>query len=349
MALKKQSIKDIEGVSPLYENVDLMVKAPTRWHFIEQVVAIGPPLFFMVLPFIITIFTIYTVLDMEYKARERSRPFYSMMGLEPEARPLSSTTYFISALLVGISFFLSYKYLVIPLARWFISNARYSIDPGKALADPRRPALLLRSFMPERVTKNFLEAGALREGLRRTPEEGLVRVIGLVGPVITVGLPGEDGVPLPGATRIYLENESWDQNVLKLIKVANLVVIDAGISESLKWEMLCVRNMMHPRRVLVSFLNRQDTLDHKAGTLIDKRGFERFYERFAGPFLHSFNVALPQYDSGIVFIQFDDNWNPYSISIRSGTKVAPAILSQQLSLFFSNLKALNDRTNNQSI
>ncbi|GAA3183426.1 hypothetical protein GCM10017688_42060 [Streptomyces ramulosus] len=99
-------------------------------------------------------------------------------------------------------------------------------------ADGRRPVLYLRSFADD------ADAAEVDDGTfvnLHSREEQLAGVLGAVGPVITVGRPGE---PLPrlGAARFYLPLDDWRPAILRLMELSRLIVLRLGTGDGLWWE-----------------------------------------------------------------------------------------------------------------
>jgi hypothetical protein len=131
-----------------------------------------------------------------------------------------------------------------------------------ALADLRKdgrdPVLYLRSF--------FVDADKSDERLDlRTDEEVLTLALREVGPVLAIGSPGKperdehgadasQDVPLLGATRIYFMDKDWQEAVADLMEISRVVVINAGISEGLLWEIEAAIRNAGPSKLLISFL-----------------------------------------------------------------------------------------------
>ena len=63
----------------------------------------------------------------------------------------------------------------------------------------------------------------------------MIDEIAQYGPVVALGVPGEEKVPF-GARRYYSSHEAWQDIVTKTAKSAQAIVIGAGDSPSLKWE-----------------------------------------------------------------------------------------------------------------
>jgi hypothetical protein len=234
---------------------------------------------------------------------------------------------YIVAVLLGL-LFLGSNLLTRPVAvflvagvalTWFIRlrrlGRRHRTNFRRSLTkDKRDPVLYLRSFYRE-YGENLARSNQM------TDEEVLCTVLRDVGPVIAVGKPGTEIQPqLLGATRIYLENAEWQETVAYLTTVAQLVVIDADISQGLMWEIKTVRKTLSPDKLCLSLLS----LDSRK---LEER--QRSYERFIEHVDRSFRkesdsavenpgditprLALPETIGNADFIVFNQDWSPQPI------------------------------------
>src|SRR5262249_33990786 len=105
------------------------------------------------------------------------------------------------------------------------STIRYTtVDAQqRLLMDRRPPVLYLRSFLGEMLDDptriNLL-----------TDEELICQVFKQIGPVIAIGRPGEHLPPI-GASRFYYSDDEWQDEVKKLMKGAQVIVVKPGISQ----------------------------------------------------------------------------------------------------------------------
>jgi hypothetical protein len=332
MSFKKIQISEITGVCSWFKNINGVIRIPT----IEAKISVG---FYAIL----TIF--YCVSPLLFAS--------SLMSTGTRnGKDVAEKVYGLCLVIpiTVVYFLLTYKKFLTPIVKSWRNALRNAKNPQINFCDPRRPVLLLRSFLSDREENN------LGRIIQRTPEEDLVAALSVAGPVITAGQPGEGGHPLLGAARIYLEND-WDKSILELLKIANVIVIDASNTKSLAWEMQCVRNLAHPRRVLISFLAKQDAIDDKTTILEPKRNFELFYRGFSNTFQQTFGSSLPEFDSNTFLIQFDDNWNPHAIKFLPNSinqsktmKYVPVNdLLKGLSSFLFNLEAINHKEINNEL
>ena len=107
--------------------------------------------------------------------------------------------------------------------------------------------LYLRSFADDRARQEFdaydLRLGRGHQNLfsnlflsSRTQEERIAGALKPFGRVVAVGSPGES-LPPAGAHRMYLPADAWQDTVADLMQCAQLVVVAAGASQSLVWEL----------------------------------------------------------------------------------------------------------------
>ena len=148
---------------------------------------------------------------------------------------------------------------------WRRGRQLAAIDAQAALrSDPRRPILYLRSFRDDPLLMEG-EWGLLvhtdgRAARRRDRvpiarafyrmstklqettgggggrlEESLSAIVAPIGPFVAVGAPGE---PLPelGAARAYFTDDTWQNEVIEWMNMAQLIVAVAGPTHSLRWE-----------------------------------------------------------------------------------------------------------------
>lgn len=124
---------------------------------------------------------------------------------------------------------------------------------------PRSYVLYLRPFRQDRSASGFayplprshhVNTEVFRSG--RTHEEWLARMFRQFGPMITVGLPGEELPAGSGAWRFYLPREDWQDPVRELIDNARVILLSAGPGEGTIWEYAeVVRRARHLRLVVL--------------------------------------------------------------------------------------------------
>jgi hypothetical protein len=125
------------------------------------------------------------------------------------------------------------------------------------------------------------------------------------GHVIAVGNPAEkvEWSPYLGATRIYL-NHNWKESMEKLMLISSLVVVEANISEGVRWELETAKRLVKPERILISFLSLYISGSH-----------QEFYYDFRTRFDRIFSTRAPPYDKHLGFIYFDSMGSPKLIKL----------------------------------
>lgn len=86
-----------------------------------------------------------------------------------------------------------------------------------------------------------------------TDEEQLGEVLRPFGDLVAIGKPGET-LPTPGAARLYASDAEWKKVVIDQMQTARLVVIRAGTSEGLLWELKQAVQVMNPEKLLILIL-----------------------------------------------------------------------------------------------
>lgn len=112
-----------------------------------------------------------------------------------------------------------------------------SPDAEEAMrSDPRAPVVYLRSFEDDDSPNNL--------------EWALCDVMDDVGPFVAIGRPG-DTIPPLGASRAYIKDKNWKNYVTGLLDRSALVVLLAGRTAGLKWELGQCGRRIDPERVVV--------------------------------------------------------------------------------------------------
>jgi hypothetical protein len=139
-------------------------------------------------------------------------------------------------LLGGLSFTLPVWAVLIPLGRRLSQpNASRLLE-----ADERAPILLLRSFSDDakQIPAKGLATRALFLGLRgkKRLEAAVADELARLGPFVAIGRPGEV-LPQLGAARAYFGDDEWQIAVAGWIARARLIVMIAGTTSWVQWEL----------------------------------------------------------------------------------------------------------------
>ena len=117
---------------------------------------------------------------------------------------------------------------------------RHALLPATELRKKEhRPIILyLRSFGDDNLKMRARAANGrswLEWAVKITFEEIVTDHLWRYGPVVAIGRPGDKLPPL-GAARDYVAGETWQQKVAQLMEEAALIVVVAGRTEGLRWE-----------------------------------------------------------------------------------------------------------------
>jgi hypothetical protein len=169
---------------------------------------------------------------------------------------------------------------------WRRGRKHAAIDAHAALlSDPRSPILYLRSFQddPHMLPTEWdllMRTGFGRAGrrLKQGPiaqlvarmstttlwtsggrlEENLTAIVAPIGPFVAIGEPDE---PLPqlGAARAYFTEDTWQSQVIKLVDRAQLIVMVASSTHSIRWELATILNRnAWPKLLVLMQLSTQE-------------------------------------------------------------------------------------------
>ena len=179
------------------------------------------------------------------------------------------------------------------------------------LADDRRaPIVYLRPFDTDHTKIATRMSSRLRisprEYVEPTYEERLARTLRKAGPFVAVGDPTER-LPLLGAARVYADDSEWRETVDGLTARASVVVIHAGESDGVAWEVGHVIALDAPERVIVSL-----PLQGKR----KERSRQERYDAFRHRFGDAFSRPLPDRIRDCQFLYFDADWRPRLLGER---------------------------------
>lgn len=163
--------------------------------------------------------------------------------------------------------------------------------------DQRPPVVYLRSFKDDARAAHRISMA----GLRVNTEEGeLADLVKHIGPLVAIGRPGEE-LPFFGAARVYVGQDDWQKRVRELLSNAPMVILRAGSTAGLWWEVeQCAKYVMPRRLVVLVPLKRLD------------------YEEFRRKAQDFFPCRLPDYNGRYIgattlraVLYFDDDWTPH--------------------------------------
>jgi hypothetical protein len=220
------------------------------------------------------------------------------------------------------------------------------------LTDAKAHLLYLRPFRSDETTRKQL----FGPRLTTSEEEQLADVLLPFGELVAIGRPGE-GLPTPGAARIYVSDEEWKNVVKRQMQATRLVVIRAGSGENVLWELTQAVRAVEPQKLLILVLEMKaedyESFRTKAnpilGISLPERATPRRFGRvfgfrrvsgfinFAadwkptflalkGPYFRSGSFKrLAKYALRPVFESFGLEWQPPSISVSQIAGVIPFV------------------------
>jgi TM2 domain-containing membrane protein YozV len=132
-----------------------------------------------------------------------------------------------------------------------------------------------------------------------------------IGPVVAIGKPGER-LPELGAARLYVGNDEWQEVVRRFMREAALIVIRAGETAGVWWEIEEALAHCPPQRVIIVALGPPAALE-----AFERRFAEAFGKPAAPPPVARpavatlLNLLFPYGRSSGKIIYFDAHANPY--------------------------------------
>jgi hypothetical protein len=171
-----------------------------------------------------------------------------------------------------------------------------------------RKCLLLS---PTNLTALYLEMTG-----RLSFEQVLAHVVRKIGALVAIGEPGHP--PILGARNIYVGDDNWQEQVRALTRRSSLVVLTAGTSEGVLWE---VGNSMHevsPDRFMLNVPGAS-----RAQRTQTYAAFQPLAVRF-------FPAGLPDSLKGARFLTFGDGWQPMTGKVRRPAKGTPPWVARRL-------------------
>ena len=201
---------------------------------------------------------------------------------------------------------------------------KYHAQPAHTVLeqDTRPPVVYIRSFADDdaillgsRLQRLFLSIFTYMAAV--SPEQELARILRRVGPVVAIGRPGE---PLPelGAARLYASDDQWRDVMRDLMRRARLVVVRAGATPNLQWEIdEAIRLLPLRRLVMVSFAGGKAGKSFEEGIARRFGGAPRPQPIPAGPVRRSIErlLGMGRLNSGCV-VWFDEDSRPCAVPIR---------------------------------
>lgn len=215
------------------------------------------------------------------------------------------------------------------LACWWIARRQSVPSVDEALArDPRPPVVFLRPFDDdgkqlegEGIWYEFRHS--MNALFRRSKEQRLEKILKGIGPLVAIGRPGEELAEL-GAARMYVSDDDWQAVVEDLLGRAAAVVLQAGQSPGLRWEVEKAVSLVPPSRVLLFLPFR----------LVRRSRREAMYRNFLSWAQVFFPMPLPPKLGRSFFISFQDSpaWEATAL-VRRAKRLPDTPLGRALRIF----------------
>lgn len=178
--------------------------------------------------------------------------------------------------------------------------------------DLRAPVVYLRSFQDDAVAavgSDYPGRGALWTFVSAiaTEEEQLAQVMKDFGPFIAIGKPGEK-LPELGAARMYLEDSEWRDKVRELMSRANLVVLRAGTTDGLWWEVETAAKIVSPEKILFLLPYEREQYD----------AFRLKAEKYLPCRLPDYLTGKKKITAGSIrgILYFEPDWRPHFLELK---------------------------------
>lgn len=120
------------------------------------------------------------------------------------------------------------------------------------VSDPRSPVLFLRSFEDDDLLDPTPRMIPLGDMFPRRYEESLAKPLNKIGPMISIGRPGNK-LSILGGHRLFVSDQDWKEAVEHLRKHSAAVVLMVGRTEGLWWEIESSLKSVPHERLLFFF------------------------------------------------------------------------------------------------
>jgi hypothetical protein len=234
-------------------------------------------------------------------------------GVEPSGLP---------ALVLWFIFFSQ----VFTVARCLKRRSAHMLKAEDLDNDTRAPILYLRPFTQDNAVlssgprifnilnpfswgklmrwRGFFTSYAAFWTFKWTFEQLLEAKVRDMGPLVAIGQPGAP--PIMGAHNLYV-GEEWQQRVDDLSKRAQLVVLAAGDTAGIMWEVNFMLKHLDPTKCLIYVENGR----YRLWWPLWRKGSRRsLWKRFRALSNDSFPVPLPEKLGRSAFVGFDAGWVP---------------------------------------
>ena len=199
-----------------------------------------------------------------------------------------------------------------------VRGRRIRVRGGEAALaeDERAPIVYLRPFEADGAEIATRWSSRQRispfAGVRKTYEQRLARTLREIGPFVAIGDPTER-LPQLGAARLYAADEEWQREIDELTGRASVILLHAGESRGLAWEVRHVLALEVPERLILSL-----PLHAKRKQPSRQARYDGFRQLFGD----AFRRPLPKSIGQSQFVYFEPDWTPRLLGVRGDTPPA---------------------------
>jgi hypothetical protein len=202
---------------------------------------------------------------------------------------------------------------------------------GNVLGPDATFYLYLRPFEQDTPESWWKKAALMTLGMGRakTQEVQLCASLGKEGTVVAVGRPDES-IPPMGAVRVYVQDADWQDFVTDLMKRSRAIILRAGLSGGLEWELQQALRVVNPEKLLF-FLPLKSSM---------REGSRKAqYDRFRNLAERALGKPLPETLDNSCLIIFDQDRNPIAVPQQKGKATLPlegCLLAREIARIASN-------------
>lgn len=140
-----------------------------------------------------------------------------------------------------------------PIAMAVMARRHYVFRAHQLLElDNRRPILFLRSFEEGDTQVRLWGRGCLGKFRRRTIDEAISWFAERLGPFVAIANPNTR-LPRLGAAQSFFSNDTWQDAIARWAAMAQLIVMVAGRTEGIGWELDHIFSSKQHRKLVVFF------------------------------------------------------------------------------------------------
>jgi len=206
------------------------------------------------------------------------------------------------------------------------SRSAHTLDIEDLDGDERAPVLYLRPFTQDNAVlssgarifnlfnpfswgkirrwRGFFTSYAAFFSFKWTFEQLLEAKTRTMGPLVAIGQPGAP--PIMGAQNLYV-GEEWQDRVIDLCQRAQLVVLAAGDTPGIMWEVKYMLENLDPEKCMIFVQGGR----YRSWWPLWRKGSRRsLWKKFLVLSKDAFPVPLPKKLGRAAFVGFDARWEP---------------------------------------